>query len=405
MNIFESIISAIKNVFANKLRAFLTALGIIIGIGSVIMIMSIGAGSQQMMVESFEQMGMGQLQVWLSGWQDISERDRLNLDDIALIESVEGVRMAGTSESWGGFQIRLLNPRETRAATIEGVSSGFDQISNPRIIHGRYISQHDVDTAARVAVINNSTALRVFGHYEESILGESVSVRTPRGTQRYTVVGVIENPNAEFEIMFGFEWDDVVTIPISTMQRFTGSRAINMISVAVYDIDQMTRIAGEIADTLHADRGNSDTYFVQNPAQWMDQAREQIVMITFVVAAIAGISLVVGGIGVMNIMLVTVTERTREIGIRKSIGARNKDIKLQFLIEAIILTSIGGLLGLALGYGGGQALSSAINVPAIMSIDAILLAVGISCLIGIVFGVQPASKAAKLDPIEALRYE
>ncbi|MDR1914866.1 MAG: FtsX-like permease family protein, partial [Clostridiales bacterium] len=232
-----------------------------------------------------------------------------------------------------------------------------------------------------------------------------ISLPTYRGTQKYTVVGIIKNPNAALESMYSDQFPETIFVPMVTLQRLFATKEISEISVMASNPDQADAVATELTTRLDYLHGTTENYYAQNTMSLMEQINQITGMLTGFISAVAAISLVVGGIGVMNIMLVTVTERTREIGVRKSIGARRGDIRVQFLLEAIILTGLGGALGLALGYGGGNLIGSLVDIQPVMTTQSVIMSVAISCGIGIIFGVYPANKAAKLDPIEALRYE
>lgn len=407
MNITENITSSFKSVFANKMRALLTMLGIIIGIGSVILISAIGSGSQAQITEQFNQMGVGRLTVQNRGGRNtsISAADVLNMKDYEMLKEDEAVKYASPVYT-SNQNIKLSDETETKAATLTGVGADYKDIMSPTMLYGRYISDADVDLATSVVVINDTTAEKVFGVSDESVLGEKVSIKTSnKGTIKYTVVGITKNANAANQMLADDQFPETVIMPISTLQRMAGTKNLSSISIVVNDVDVIDDVAADLSDKLDKFRGTTEKYYIQNPTSMMEQINSVMGQITLLISAIAGISLVVGGIGVMNIMLVTVTERTREIGIRKSIGARNTDIQIQFLIESVILTGIGGVLGLLLGWVGGQIAGNLMSIKTVISASSVFIAVGISSAIGIVFGVYPASKAARLDPIEALRYE
>jgi len=409
MNVLESIKTAISSVLGSKLRAFLTMLGIIIGISSVITIVSLGAGMSGFIEEQWATMGLGNLQVHMSSWGDtVTDRDLLTLDDVALIERIPGVREATAISSQWGFNLRMLDPTETNQASLQGVLPNHEQFTNVQMRYGRYINQVDIDNATQFAVINDTTAQRVFGTVDATVIGRTIEMSTwfAAGTQRFTVVGIRANPNAEFEEMWDPSWiTEDIFVPITTLQNITNDRTVGTIQVAADDRNEMAQVAELVTAALDDSRGTSGNYHVFNPMNFIDQANAQLAMVTLAISGIAAISLVVGGIGVMNIMLVTVTERTREIGIRKSIGARNIDILVQFMIEAIILTSIGGGIGILFGMGLGNLIGPLMNIRPIVSMLSIFIAVGVSCITGLIFGVGPAMKASRLDPIEALRYE
>jgi putative ABC transport system permease protein len=405
MNIAESARSSIKNVFANKMRAFLTMLGIIIGIGSVIMIMAIGSGSQAEMNSQFEEMGLGRITVMLASYdQSITEQDLLTIKDYTVLEENEDIKYLSASLTYSA-EVKLLDPQETNRAVLTGIYGDYEDVVSPTVLFGRYIIDNDIALKSNVCVINNSTAVNVFGTADDSVIGKQIHVPTYRGTQKFTVVGVLDNPNAEMEAYFSNEVQENIFLPITTLQNLLGTKRFDTIQAVVVDPNKSTQVATALTKRLDILHGTEEKYYAQNTMSIMDEINTVMGTITGFISAVAGISLVVGGIGVMNIMLVTVTERTREIGVRKSIGAKRRDIRTQFLLEAIILTGIGGVLGLILGYTGGIGIGGLIGVTPVITIQSILLAVGISCGIGILFGVYPANKAAKLDPIEALRYE
>ena len=405
MSILESIKSSIKNVFSNKMRALLTMLGIIIGVGSVIMIRAIGAGSQAAMNQQFESMGVGRINVSVAGNdRNISSSDLMTVKDYnALLENTDIKYIAATYSA--STTVKLLDPTKTKRASLTGIYGGYKDITNPTLLFGRYIIDNDNDLATKVAVITNTTAVNVFGRADESVIGQKISLPTYRGTQKYTVVGVISDPNAAFASQYGDQFPENIILPMVTLQRLYGTSQVAQIVVTVNDPNKSDAVAAALTERLNILHGTTDKYFAQNTMSIMEQVNTVTSMITGFISAVAGISLLVGGIGVMNIMLVTVTERTREIGIRKSIGARRSDIRTQFLIEAVVLTGLGGILGLTFGWGGGTLIGKVMGIDPVVTLGSVLLAVGISCGIGILFGVYPAGKAAKLDPIEALRYE
>ncbi|MDR1066249.1 MAG: ABC transporter permease [Clostridiales bacterium] len=404
MNIFENILSSVRNVFTNKLRSSLTMLGIIIGISAVIIITSVGAGSQAQITENFNSMGVGRLIVRTQGNRNISLNDALAESDYDLLKADAETKFISPVYN-DSATVKLLDPRETSSASIQGVMAAYEDIDKPTMLYGRYINDSDAELGAKTAVIHDTTAEKIFGYSNASVIGQKISIKTSRGSRKYTVIGVAENPNAEMARLYPDQYGETVTLPLSTAQRLFGAKYYSSIYIVVNDTDVINETADRVTAALDKAHGTTDKYYVQNMMTMMEQINSTMGMITMFISCVAGISLLVGGIGVMNIMLVTVTERTREIGIRKSIGAKNFDIKAQFLIEAITLTGIGGLSGLALGIGGGKIVGGYMDIQPVVSANSIALAVGISMLIGIVFGVYPASKAAKLDPIEALRYE
>ncbi|OUQ60415.1 hypothetical protein B5E58_00670 [Tyzzerella sp. An114] len=405
MNIYECIKSSFRNVFSNKMRTILTMLGIIIGISSVILIVSIGNGSQAAIEEEFESFSAGSLTVSMTTSTDIETRDMLTMDDYEILKDIEGVSYVSPNYSGSNTYIKLLDPKETKSASVSGVTYDLQYIDNPNILYGRYISKNDVDMKTNVAVINDTTALKVFGKVSEDVIGEQISLKTWKGTSKFSVIGIVENTNASTETAYSDEYPETVLIPISTAMKLYGVDYVLGFKVLTEDTDNLDYMKMIITSVLEKEHNNQDKYYIQDSAEMVESINSILSYVTLFISFVAGISLLVGGIGVMNIMMVTVTERTREIGIRKSIGAKNKDIRIQFIAEAVILTGTGGLLGLFFGYIGAVIVGNIVDIEPVMSITSIIVAVGISMAIGIIFGVTPANKAAKLDPIEALRYE
>ncbi len=405
MNFGECMKSAFRNVFSNKMRTLLTMLGIIIGISSVIAIVSIGNGSQAAIEKEFESFGTGSLTISLSGSNDIETRDLLTMDDYNMLKEVEGVSYVNTTYSGRNTYIKLLDPQETKSASVTGVTADALYIDNPTMLYGRYISKNDVDIRTNVAVINDTTALKVFGHCDESVLGEKIKSKTWKGTGKYTVIGIMENTNASTENTYSDEFPETVILPISTAMRLYNNKNLSGFSVLIEDLEQTEMMKQRIMTALEDFHNNEDKYYIQDASEMVESINSILSYVTLFISFVAGISLLVGGIGVMNIMMVTVTERTKEIGIRKSIGAKNKDIKIQFITEAVILTGMGGIAGLVLGVVFAFVIGHFAGITPVLSVSAVVMAVGISMAIGIIFGVTPANKAAKLDPIEALRFE
>ncbi len=380
-------------------------LGIIIGISSVILIVSIGNGSQAAIEEEFESFSAGSLTVNMTTSTDIETRDMLTMDDYEILKDIEGVSYVSPNYSGSNTYIKLLDPKETKSASVSGVTYDLQYIDNPNILYGRYISKNDVDMKTNVAVINDTTALKVFGKVSEDVIGEQISLKTWKGTSKFSVIGIVENTNASTETAYSDEYPETVLIPISTAMKLYGVDYVLGFKVLTEDTDNLDYMKMIITSVLEKEHNNQDKYYIQDSAEMVESINSILSYVTLFISFVAGISLLVGGIGVMNIMMVTVTERTREIGIRKSIGAKNKDIRIQFIAEAVILTGTGGLLGLFFGYIGAVIVGNIVDIEPVMSITSIIVAVGISMAIGIIFGVTPANKAAKLDPIEALRYE
>ena len=387
---------------ANRMRSILTMLGIIIGIAAVIMITSIGQGFQDSVNDMFAGIGAGALTVTVrqNAADPAVRSDMLTLDSLEFIANHPDVTTAGAT-SWSTARVQLRNPSETTSVQILGVTENIRDIQHVDVRFGRFLAEIDMDRAAPVVVIDSTLARDIFGRTD--VVGETIRVTFWMGTIDLTVVGVFRNEDP-MAGMFGMP--TTAFIPITYFQRtLNQDNVVAQIALIASDLDRLDQIASEIARLLSVFHGNEDRYQVTTVMSQIDMINDIIGMITGFVALVAFISLAVGGIGVMNIMLVTVTERTREIGIRKSLGATDGNIQFQFLIEAMILTASGGVIGIIFGYYGGFALGNLIDLTPSVNVGTVALTVLASSLIGIIFGVYPARKAAKLDPIEALRYE
>lgn len=407
MQLGENIKSAFKNVMGNKMRTLLTMLGIIIGIASVIAITSIGNGSQKQIESQFDDLGVGRMTVSLrsNSSRNMFTSDALTMDDYELLKDCEGIKYISPTYSASYYSVKLLDPKETNTASITGVGADYYNIMAPTLLYGEYIDQEDIDNKSQVAVITNTTALKVFGYCDESVVGEKISIKSWKGSKKYIVKGIIQNENEETEMQYEDEYPENMVIPITTALRLFNQDMLTNITLVAEDADNTDELSDRIIAMLDEFHDTYEMYNCESTTEQLEAMNEVTGTVTLLISGVAAISLVVGGIGVMNIMMVTVTERTREIGIRKSIGARNRDIMFQFVVEAIILTSMGGILGIIFGWIAGLAAGALMGMESAVSVNSIIIAVAISSAIGIIFGVYPARKAARLDPIEALRYE
>ncbi|MCL2593627.1 MAG: ABC transporter permease [Defluviitaleaceae bacterium] len=414
MNILENIKSAISGIVGNKMRASLTMFGIIIGISSVMMITSVGEGFRSTITGEFESMGLDRLTFQTNNAEGITiySHDMLMYSDVELIRQYDEVISAG-----GGLNIfvssavQTLDPNFMRSLSMNGVDAEYLQIDEPDLIYGRIFAPQDIYYQNPVVIIDEDFAIQTFGR--ANVIGETLYIDSLNLSMSLQIIGVTAS-TMQTQMMMMFEMAAQVHVPLSITQNIRGMDGhVSRIVVRATDVDRLSEIGANIIRIIEHNRDNvgEDKYRFSAVADGLDEANMVINLFTAFLSIVAGISLLVGGIGVMNIMLVSVTERTREIGIRKSLGATDFNIRFQFLVEAMILTAIGGILGIGLGYVGGLGIAFVIELamqqsitPAI-GIPTIALVVGFSALVGIVFGVYPASKAAKLDPIEALRFE
>lgn len=410
MKITENTIVGLTAIFINRLRSILTMLGIVIGVAAVVGTIAVGEGARTLIMEEVEKVGGRTLFVverhsWIKSgnkWIRNPSREYLTRDDALAIEALAPSVKEITPEIIQN--IHVTSERYSQGYLMEATIPSFTESQNWLLDFGRFLSSEDMSTWKKVAVIGAKVWEEMFNKVNP--IGHEIRL----GRERFTVIGVMEERGTAFG---DFDRDREVIIPLTTaQQRFRGNDRVDMFWGKAKSFEVADQAVNEVKKILLRRHNDEEFFEIQSVKGALDQINKIILIIKIMLGGTAAIALLVGGVGIMNMMLVSVTERTREIGLRKAIGAKNRDILFQFLIEAIILCLFGGVTGILVGYGLGAGLSKIISGlikvvewPFTVSIQSILLAVGASASIGIFFGLYPARKAAKLQPVEALRYE
>ncbi|MDA8440985.1 MAG: ABC transporter permease, partial [Peptococcaceae bacterium] len=391
---------------ANKVRSLLTMLGIIIGVGAVIAMVGVGSGASASVTSRIQ--GLGSNLLTVSPGQSSSggvkggagSSNTLTMSDVTKIQQqAQFVKAVAPS---AGKSVQVVYDGANTSTTMTGTSQDYPSVRNITMATGRFFSQTDVQTGTRVAVVGPTVVQDLFGSSNVNIVGKTIKL----DNVPFLVIGVTASQGSSGF----FNADDMIYVPITTAQdRLIGNKYVRQIFLEATSANDMTAAQDEVTTILrraHGLTGNTPSDFqITNQADILATMQGVTQSLTMLLGGIAAISLIVGGIGIMNIMLVSVTERTREIGIRKAIGAKESDILIQFLIEAVVLSALGGGIGIGLGYGGSLLASKLMSMQATVPPSTAAMAFGFSALIGIVFGVFPAKKASALNPIEALRYE
>lgn len=400
----ESFLMAWASLIANKMRSILTMLGIIIGVAAVIALVSIGNGVKQDIQNSISSLGSNLLMVMPGAPRTPGVRPSqgsmksLKVSDYQAISKLDGVKAASpyTANSYV-----TIYQSKNWTTTVSGVSSNFQDVNNWTMAEGRFISSKNVENRERVAVVGQTVVKNLFAG--EDPVGKEIRVKNIP----FRVIGVL---NSKGNGTMGNDQDDTIFIPYTTaMERVEGVDYLRMVYVVANDDNGIDRLQSDIENLLRVRHSikdtNLDDFNIQNMKSIMETMEQTTGTLTLFLGAVAAISLVVGGIGIMNIMLVSVTERTREIGIRKALGATYFVIVTQFLIEAVVISLMGGLIGIALGIGASKLIGLASGMSTVISVPTIVLSFAFSMAIGLVFGIYPARKAAKLNPIDVLHYE
>ena len=408
MNLVQTFWEALESISANKMRSGLTVLGIVIGVGAVIAMISIGRGAENTITGSISGIGTNLIFVFRGGSEEVRNPKPITFGDAeAIADPFQAPSVMAVAPMLQG-QVRVTFGGETANTTIQGITSDFSTVRNRTVTEGEYINEAHILGRASVALLGIDTADKLFGR-TSGLTGETIRIEG----QPFRVIGILEERGGS---SFNNE-DDIVLVPISTAQtrllRRSTSDRVDVLMVQAASAEAVPIASQEIAQILrtrHRTEIGADDFTILTQQDFLSTAETITGVLTIFLGGIAAISLLVGGIGIMNIMLVSVTERTREIGLRKALGARKTDILIQFLTESSVLSLIGGLIGIALGWaislvvGQIAAASDTPIVPAI-GIDVILLATIFSTAVGLFFGIYPANRAANLEPVEALRYE
>jgi putative ABC transport system permease protein len=412
VSILEGLRLAVNGLLSNRLRSALTMLGILIGVSAVILLVGVGNGASVAVQQQIQSLGSNLLTVFPSNargaggvQQGFGTGSTLTLDDVKAIADRQSSPDVVTAIPSAGGRAQLTFGNQNWNSSLTGTTQDFPSVRNYQLASGQFFTAADVDASSKVAVIGQTVVTKLFN--DEDPIGQLIKINR----QSFRVIGVLAQKGSSG----GFNnQDDVVLVPITSAWNYLlGGRGRNVQQIYV----QATSAEATSAATAEVTQVLLDRHHISDPTQAdfqilsqqdvLNSASQTTGVLTLMLGAIAGISLVVGGIGIMNIMLVTVTERTREIGIRKAIGARRRDILMQFLIESMFLAGLGGALGILVGFGLSRILPLAVSsLPTpIISMPSVFLAFGISVGIGLFFGLYPANRAARLRPIEALRYE
>lgn len=410
MNIIATMIRlAARALMAYKVRSLLTMLGIIIGIGSVIVMISVGRGAKESIQDQIQSLGANMLMIFSGSSQSGGVRGGYGSSPTLRVKDAEAIERECPAVIQVTYVLansaQIVAGKKNWGTRVYGTTSNYHLVRDWSVTDGEFITDQHVRSASSVAVLGSSVAENLFEPGEQAV-GQQIRIKNAP----FRVIGVLE---AKGRTPSGQDQDDAVFVPYTTMSRkLSGARlpgVIHFIGVSAQSQELVGEAKREVEDVLRQRHkilpGMADDFTVRTLDEFADMAGKTTNIMTLLLTAVAAISLIVGGIGIMNIMLVSVTERTREIGIRMAVGARERDVLIQFLVEAMVISIVGGILGTILGIAAAKTISQLAGWATIISVDSILLATLFSGAVGIFFGFYPARKASRLDPIEALRYE
>ncbi|WP_314587060.1 ABC transporter permease [Paenibacillus terrigena] len=385
MKLSQAFKMAWKSILSNKTRTLLTMLGIIIGVSCVILLVSVGQGATSAVTAQVQGLGSNLLSVSISGR---GVQTSVSFEQAQSFQDIEGVNAVAPTVS-GNVQAK--NGNKNVNVSVEGITADYEEVRSTKVQSGRFILPIDVGYSQKVALIGTETATDLFG------TSNPVGAYVMLNGMRFKIVGLLEEKSTS---------NNTIKIPLTSAQRLLRSKGIRTIYMQAQTGDQTSIVKARTEQKLsQIFRSTDDSYTVTDQKEMLKTVSSITDTLSIALGGIAGISLIVGGIGIMNIMLVSVTERTREIGIRKSVGAKKRDILLQFLIESIVISGISGMIGILVGLGGGVLVSQITSLTVQASLNIILISFGFSVFIGVFFGIFPANKAANLKPVDALRYD